>query len=87
MPIKDSESHELIQIEMAAKGHVSGTLAEWPHLKHALRKRGTNLPDTANAQEMRAACCRQLGAELDLKEIPLDGRQYADETGAHPILK
>lgn len=64
MPIKDSESHELIQIEMAAKGHVSGTLAEWPHLKHALRKRGINLPDTANAQEMRDACCGWLRKEL-----------------------
>ena len=56
MPIEDSESHELIQIEMAAKGCVSGTLAEWPHLKSALRKRGIQMLDTANTQEMRAVC-------------------------------
>jgi hypothetical protein len=54
--IEDSESHEMIQIEMAAKGCVSGTLKEWPHLKSALRKRGVRMLDTANAQEMTAVC-------------------------------
>ena len=53
MPIEDSESHEMMQIKMAAQGSVSGTLAEWPHLKHALRKRGVKMLDTANAEDMR----------------------------------
>lgn len=56
MPINDSESQEMMQIEMAAKGCVSGILAEWPHLKHALRKRGIDMLDTANAKEMRDVC-------------------------------
>lgn len=56
MPIEDSESHEMMQIEQAAQGCISGTLAEWPHLKHALRKRGIRMLDTANAQEMRSVC-------------------------------
>ena len=56
MPIEDSESHEMMQIEMAAQGCVSGTLAEWPHLKHALRKRGVKMLDTANAEDMRRVC-------------------------------
>lgn len=54
--IEDSESHEMIQIEQDAAGCISGTLAEWPHLKSALRKRGIKMLDTANAQEMRAVC-------------------------------
>lgn len=54
--IKDSESHELIQIEQAASGCVSGTLLEWPHLKHALRKRGIHLPDWATKSEMQRVC-------------------------------
>jgi hypothetical protein len=56
MPITDSESHEMMQIEMAAQGCVSGTLAEWPHLKHALRKRGVRMLDTATGDEMRKVC-------------------------------
>ena len=56
MPIDDSESEEMMQIEMAAKGCVSGTLSEWPHLKHALRKRGIDMLNTATAQEMRDVC-------------------------------
>lgn len=56
MPINDSESQEMMQIEMAANGCVSGTLSEWPHLKHALRKRGIDMPCTATAQEMRDVC-------------------------------
>lgn len=38
--INDSESHELVQIEMAARGCISGSLSEWPHLIAALRRRG-----------------------------------------------
>jgi len=56
VPIDDSESQEMMQIEMAAKGCVSGTLSEWPHLKRALRKRGIDMLSTATAQEMRDVC-------------------------------
>lgn len=63
MPITDSESHEMMQIEMAAQGYVSGTLTEWPHLKHALRKRGIKMLDTATADEMRKVCQRYLSVQ------------------------
>lgn len=54
--IEDSESQELIQIDHAARGMVSGTLAEWPHLKSALRRRGISLPDSASAMELKRIC-------------------------------
>ena len=54
--MENQESQEMLQIEMAAKGCVSGTLAEWPHLERALRKRGIDMANTATAQEMQAAC-------------------------------
>ena len=59
--IENSESHEMIQIEMAARGCISGTLTEWPHLKSALRKRGIRMLDTATAEEMRKVCRWYLG--------------------------
>ena len=52
----DPREHEMLQIEMAAMGCVSGTLAEWPHLRSALRKRGISMLNTATADEMRAVC-------------------------------
>ena len=45
-----------LQIEMAAKGCVSGTLKEWPMLAAALRKLGHELPPTTPAQELRDLC-------------------------------
>lgn len=54
--IFDSECHELLQIEQAAHGMVSGTLAEWPHLKSALRKRGIDLPNHTSADELKGIC-------------------------------
>lgn len=56
MTIEDSENHELMQIKQAAAGYVSGTLDEWPHLKHALRKRGIKLPNTTNALRVSVVC-------------------------------
>ena len=67
MPIEDSESHELLQITEAARGCISGTLAEWPHLKHALRKRGIKLPNTAAAPQLNVVCinyCERNGIEF-----------------------
>jgi hypothetical protein len=58
--IKDSESHEMIQIEQAAAGCVSGTLAEWPHLKSALRRRGIKLSDSTTADKVREVCKQYL---------------------------
>lgn len=52
--------HELLQIRMAARGFVSGTLAEWPHLKAALRKRGVCLPDSTTSETMRDICVQLL---------------------------
>lgn len=38
--IQDSDHHMRLQVEMAAKGCVSGQGREWPHLLHALRHYG-----------------------------------------------
>lgn len=55
--------HELLQIRMAARGFVSGTLAEWPHLKAALRKRMVYLPDSATSETIRATCIQILAKQ------------------------
>lgn len=54
MPIQNSIAN--IQIGLAAMGCISGTLAEWPHLKTALRAKGYNLPDTMPAIELVNLC-------------------------------
>lgn len=56
MPVRDSDSQERIQIEQAAAGCISGTLAEWPHLKAALRKRGCRIMDSEPAESLREVC-------------------------------
>lgn len=48
--------HDWIQIEQAAKGCVSGTLDEWPHLKGALRRCGVHLPKETTATALRIVC-------------------------------
>lgn len=45
--------HDRLQIEMAARGCVSGTLAEWPHLMGALRRSGFDLPAKTEAWRLR----------------------------------
>lgn len=45
--------HDRLQIEMAAQGCVSGTLAEWPHLMGALRRAGFDLPAKTEAWRLR----------------------------------
>lgn len=60
--IVDSKSHEYVQIDAAARGCVSGTLTEWPHLKHALRNAGKHLPDNTPASELRRICAELLHA-------------------------
>ena len=44
-----------LQLDQAARGGVSGTLAEWPLLQAALARCGVNLPTDADRSEMMAA--------------------------------
>lgn len=64
--IKNSEYHELVQIDCAARGLVSGTLGEWPFLKNALRKRGIFLPDSTDAMELKRICAVWWEENMDL---------------------
>ncbi len=50
---RPSERMERHAVEMAAAGHVSGTLAEWPALQAAFRTRGWDVPPTVGAAAMR----------------------------------
>ncbi len=55
--------HDWIQVEMAARGCVSGTLEEWPHLARALKRLGhEDLPSTTWAGELRRLCQLAMGA-------------------------
>ena len=44
---------EVRALRMAASGHVSGTLAEWPELAGAFRAMGWTVPATLVASAMR----------------------------------
>ena len=58
------EAEYLLQIEQAARGSVSGTLAEWPLLKVALSHYGHDLPDTTPASEVRRVCQQLVNSEI-----------------------
>lgn len=45
-----------IEIDMAARGMVSGTLAEWPLLKSALKAAGMDYPDSTTAAQLKQVC-------------------------------
>jgi hypothetical protein len=59
--------HLRLQLEQAAKGCVSGTLAEWPHLDSALRHSGITLPKSAPPTVMRRAAVVAL-AKCDVED-------------------
>jgi len=68
-------AHRWLQIEMAAKGCVSGTLREWPHLLAALRELG----EDAHGWDRSCAWvprCRELIAARD-ENSPCQARQDA----------
>lgn len=46
---------DFLQLDQAARGGVSGTLAEWPLLQAALARCGMKMPTTARAREMQRA--------------------------------
>jgi hypothetical protein len=50
---------DFMLIELAAKGDMTGELAEWPFLRDALRNHGHPLPPDTTAQEV-IDLCRQL---------------------------
>jgi len=49
-------------IDSAARGKMTGDLAEWPQLREALKNRGHPLPPDTPAQAV-IALCRQLQDE------------------------
>lgn len=49
-----------LQVEMAAKGCVSGTLSEWPMLSRALKELGHDLPPSTPAATLRALCSARM---------------------------
>lgn len=53
-----------LQIEMAARGCVSGTLEEWPALNIALVKFGLELPKETPASELKDLCSKIYTGEL-----------------------
>jgi hypothetical protein len=64
MTIEDSEHHRKVQIEQAAIGCVSGTLAEWPHLLSALRfygKEASRFDDALVAKRLAQEVCEEQG--------------------------
>lgn len=63
MAIEDSNDQSRVQIEQAAKGCISGTLSEWPHLKSALRKCGYDLHDSSSAKTVSLLCRKILADE------------------------
>ncbi len=66
-------THHWLQVEMAAKGCVSGTLAEWPSLAQALRLAGIPHNLAMRGAEMRAICQRM----LTLKNNPTKKEPHA----------
>lgn len=46
----------LLQIDPAARGCISGRLAEWPHLAEALRQHGYRLAPDTPARDLKTIC-------------------------------
>lgn len=56
--------HLRLQIEQAAKGCISGSLDEWPHLDKALKTLGYDLPSWTHYIILRQICIRIMKHEL-----------------------
>lgn len=70
-----------LQVEMAAKGCVSGTLREWPMLARALRELGHNLPPSTPAATLRALCRAAYSPSAEVSERgPLASKNTTGET-------
>lgn len=48
------KKRELQALRMAASGHVSGRLGEWPYLVAAFQRFGLDVPPTIGARSMQA---------------------------------
>lgn len=72
MIIQDSEHQRRLQIEQAAIGCVSGTLAEWPHLLSALRFYGKSVSKTTHAlyaKHLAQEVCEEQGWFYNVGEL------------------
>jgi len=68
-----------LQVEMAAKGCVSGTLREWPMLNRAMLELGHNLPPATLAATLRDLCRAAYSPSAKLCNSPEAARPQGEE--------
>lgn len=54
--------HLRMQVKIAAQGCISGTLGEWPHLRHALKLLGHDMPKDTICNPTVRELCKKLAA-------------------------
>lgn len=54
--ITDLSDDDLLQIEMAAKGCISGALVEWPRLRLAFDRLGLDSSGDMRSEDVREIC-------------------------------
>lgn len=71
------DTHDWQQIAAAANGQISGTLDEWPHLRHAIDKTGVVLTGDTPHRELKW-CCEALYWQNRADEFALSAGAHAE---------